>query len=47
VLRPQQSGVALALVPLVMMAMNLVYAASAYPIGKLSDRMSHSTRLMD
>jgi hypothetical protein len=31
---------ALALVPLVMVAMNLVYAASAYPFGKLSDRMS-------
>ena len=45
VLRAQQSGVALALVPLVMVAMNLVYAASAYPFGKLSDRMSHSTLL--
>lgn len=41
VLRAQQSGVPLALVPLVMVAMNLVYALSAYPIGKLSDRMSH------
>jgi MFS family permease len=28
-----------------MVAMNLVYAASAYPFGKLSDRMSH-TRLL-
>lgn len=45
VLRAQQSGVATALVPLVMVAMNLVYAASAYPFGKLSDRMSH-TRLL-
>jgi len=45
VLRAQQSGVALALVPLVMVAMNLVYAASAYPFGKLSDRVSHSTLL--
>jgi len=45
VLRAQQSGVALALVPLVMVAMNLVYSASAYPFGKLSDRMSH-TRLL-
>lgn len=45
VLRAQQSGVALALVPLVMVAMNLVYAASAYPFGKLSDRMSHTTLL--
>jgi MFS family permease len=45
VLRAQQSGVAMALVPLVMVAMNLVYAASAYPFGKLSDRFSHKTLL--
>lgn len=41
VLRAQQGGIALALVPLVMVAMNLVYALAAYPFGKLSDRMSH------
>jgi MFS family permease len=41
VLRAQQNGVAMALVPLVMVAMNVVYAASAYPFGKLSDRVSH------
>ncbi len=40
VLRAQQSGIPLALVPLVMVAMNIVYAASAYPFGKLSDRYS-------
>ena len=45
VLRAQQSGIAMALVPLVMVAMNLVYAASAYPFGKLSDRMSHKRLL--
>ena len=45
VLRAQQSGIAVALVPLVMVAMNLVYAASAYPFGKLSDRMQHKTLL--
>ena len=45
VLRAQQTGVATALVPLVMVAMNLVYAASAYPFGWLSDRMSHSKLL--
>lgn len=45
VLRAQQGGIALALVPLVMVAMNLVYAVSAYPFGKLSDRMSHRTLL--
>jgi MFS family permease len=41
VLRAQQGGMALALIPLVMVAMNVVYAASAYPFGKLSDRGSH------
>lgn len=41
VLRAQQGGVAVALVPLVMVAMNLIYAISAYPFGKLSDRMNH------
>ena len=41
VLRAQQSGVPMALVPLVMVAMNVVYTASAYPFGKLSDRMPH------
>jgi len=41
VLRAQQSGVAVALVPLVMVAMNLIYALTAYPFGKLSDHMSH------
>ena len=45
VLRAQQSGVPLALIPLVMVAMNLLYFLSAYPFGKLSDRMSH-TRLL-
>ncbi len=46
VLRAEQAGIALALVPLVMVAMNVVYAASAYPFGRLSDRMSHTTLLM-
>jgi MFS family permease len=45
VLRAQQCGVPIALVPLVMVAMNLVYALSAYPFGKLSDHMSHRTLL--
>lgn len=45
VLRAEQGGIAVALVPLVMVAMNVVYAASAYPFGKLSDRMSHKTLL--
>lgn len=41
VLRAEQGGIPLALVPLVMVAMNVIYAASAYPFGKLSDCMSH------
>ena len=41
VLRAQQGGIPLALVPLMMVAMNLIYALSAYPFGRLSDRMSH------
>lgn len=45
VLRAQQSGVPIALVPLVMVVMNLIYAASAYPFGKLSDQMSHKKLL--
>ncbi|EPF1230928.1 MFS transporter [Enterobacter cloacae] len=45
VLRAQQSGVPLALIPLVMVVMNVIYSFSAYPFGKLSDVMSH-TRLL-
>ena len=45
VLRAQGAGIPVALVPLVMVAMNVVYAASAYPFGKLSDRMSHRSLL--
>lgn len=45
VLRAQQLSIPLALIPLVMMAMNLLYAVSAYPFGKLSDRIRHSTML--
>ena len=45
VLRAQQSGIPIAMVPLVMVAMNVVYAASAYPFGKLSDTMSHTKLL--
>ena len=45
VLRAQQGGLRVAWVPLVMVAMNAVYAVSAYPFGKLSDRIAH-TRLL-
>lgn len=45
VLRAQQGGLPMAWVPLVLVAMNLVYAAAAYPFGKLSDSMSHTKLL--
>jgi len=45
VLRARQGGVPVAYVPLVMVGMNLVYSASAYPFGRLSDRMNHRTML--
>ena len=46
VLRAAQGGIPLALVPLVMVAMNAVYALSAYPFGRMSDRISHRTLLI-
>lgn len=45
VLRAGQIGIPIGLVPLVMVVMNLVYAATAYPFGKLADRMSHARLL--
>lgn len=45
VLRAQQGGMPVAWVPLVMVAMNVVYSLSAYPFGRLSDRASHATLL--
>jgi MFS family permease len=45
ILRAMQGGIPVTLVPLVMVAMNLVYAASAYPFGKLADSMSHTKLL--
>ncbi len=44
-LRARQGGVPLALVPLVMVAMNVIYSLTAYPSGRLSDRMSHARLL--
>ncbi len=46
ILRAQQGGISIALIPLVMVALNLVYASSAYPFGKLSDTMSHKKLLI-
>jgi len=45
VLRAQQSGLALAWTPLVLIAMSVVYAAGAYPFGKLADRLNHDALL--
>jgi MFS family permease len=45
VLRSQQIGIPTALVPLVMVVMSLVYSATAYPFGKLSDSMNHGRLL--
>lgn len=41
VLRALEVDIPLALIPLVMVAMNLLYSFSAYPFGKLSDHISH------
>lgn len=38
ILRAQGAGLSLALAPLVLVVMNVVYAGSAYPLGALSDR---------
>ncbi len=45
ILRAQGAGTPVMLVPLVLVAMNIAYAASAYPIGVLSDRVSRTTIL--
>lgn len=46
VLRAQNVGLPLAAVPLVMMVMNVVYAAGAYPAGAAADRCSARTLLL-
>ena len=40
ILRAEDVGLSVTLVPLVLVIMNLVYAGSAYPLGVLSDRYS-------
>lgn len=45
ILRAQQGGLPVAFAPLVLIGMNVVYALSAYPFGKLSDGMSHARLL--
>ncbi|WP_309684834.1 MFS transporter [Polaromonas sp.] len=44
-LRAMQGGLPVAYTPLVLIAMNAVYALGAYPFGKLSDSVRHSTLL--
>lgn len=46
ILRAQSIGLSLALVPIVLVIMNLAYSFSAYPIGFLSDRMNRATLLI-
>jgi MFS family permease len=45
ILRAHEMGLAQAYTPLVLVAMNLVYALSAYPAGRLADSASHRTLL--
>jgi MFS family permease len=46
ILRSQQAGLPIAWVPLVMVVMNLIYAASSYPAGQLSDRFGRMAPLL-
>ncbi len=46
ILRAQDAGLALALIPLVLAAMNLSYVFSAYPAGALSDRVPRARLLI-
>ncbi len=46
ILRAQSVGLPIALVPAVMVVMNVMYAVSAYPAGVLSDRMDRYTVLI-
>jgi len=45
ILRAQQQGLPDTYAPLVLVVMNVVYALTAYPAGKLADRMSHRALL--
>jgi MFS family permease len=46
ILRAESVGLAVALVPLVMVVMNVIYAASAYPAGAASDLRGRQTILV-
>jgi MFS family permease len=45
ILRAENLGVAVAYTPLVLVGMSLVYSLTAYPVGRLADRMSRTTLL--
>jgi MFS family permease len=45
ILRAQSDGLPLTLIPLVMVAMNVVYALAAYPVGIISDRVERVAML--
>jgi MFS family permease len=45
ILRAQEQGLPDAFAPLVLVVMNVVYALTAYPAGKLGDRISHFSLL--
>ena len=46
VLRAQQGGLPLAAAPLVLIVLNLVFSLGAYPLGRLSDAVSHTKVLV-
>ncbi len=45
ILRAEQAGLPIALSPMVLIVMNVVYAAAAYPVGALSDRFGRAAPL--
>jgi MFS family permease len=46
ILRARNAGLAVALIPAVLVMMNIVYALAAYPVGVLSDRLGRIGLLM-
>jgi MFS family permease len=46
-LRAKDGGVSYALIPMVLVVMNVIYALAAYPLGRLSDSMSHTKLAAD
>ncbi len=46
ILRAESAGLPLMLVPAVLVVMNIAYAASAYPVGALSDRVDRAALLV-